>query len=53
MTSRDDDEMKNELVLRLFDDLSLIKIWNDLMHDFLSYDGNKNDAERNNESDFQ
>ena len=24
-----------------------------MIHEFLRYDGNKNDAERNNESDFQ
>ena len=46
MTSHDDDEIYNDLVLRLNDDLSLRKIWNDLMHDFLSYDGHKNDTEK-------
>ena len=46
MTSRDDDEMKNELVLRLYDDLSLLNIWIELMMELLSYGGHKNDTEK-------
>ena len=46
MTSHYANEIQNELVLRPYDDLSFIKIWNDLMHDFLSYDGHKNDTEK-------
>ena len=53
MTSRNDDEIVKELVLRLYDGLSSCEIWNEMIHEFLRYDGNKNDAERNNESDFQ
>ena len=53
MTSHDDDEIKKNSVLRLYDDLSLTKIWNDLMHDFLSYHGHNNYTERNKKKDIK